>query len=115
MADFLFPLIPNAASDTRADAGVVSVETFFTEVSTTGAAAITLANGLKVGQLKKIIMVADSGDATLTPAKFVDGTSVTFADVGDYVILMYTGDDSGWRVIESGNDADGVSGPAINS
>lgn len=113
MADFLFPLIPNAAADVRADAGAVSVETYFTEVTTTTASAITLANGLKVGQLKKIIFITDAGDATLTPAKFVDGTNVTFADVGDYVVLMYTGDDSGWRAIESGNDADGVNGPAI--
>ena len=111
MADFLFPLIPDAAADGLTDAGAVSVSTFSTELTTTGAAAITLADGEKVGQLKKIIMIVDAGDATLTPANFVDGTTVTFADVGDYVLLMYT--DAGWRAIESGNDADGVTGPAI--
>ena len=112
MADMIFPLYPDAAADVRADAGAVSVTNYFTEVTTTGAAAITLADGEKVGQMKKIILQTDGGDATLTPANFVDGTTATFADVGDYVILMYT--ELGWRAIESGNDADGVTGPAIS-
>lgn len=111
MPDFLFPLIPDAAADAVTDAAAISVETYFTEVTTTEASALTLADGKKVGQLKKIILIVDAGDATLTPANFVDGSTVTFADAGDYVILMYT--DAGWRAVESGNDADGATGPAI--
>mgnify|MGYP006908222840 CR=1 FL=1 len=113
MADMIFPLIPNAAADANSGPGAVSVTTYFTELTTTGADAFTLADGTKVGQLKKIILVSDGGDATLTPATFVDGSTVTFADVGDYVVLIYTGDGAGWRAIETGNDADGVSGPVI--
>ena len=111
MANMIFPLFPDAAADAITDAGAVSVTTYFTEVTTTTASALTLADGEKVGQMKKIILIVDAGDATLTPANFVDGSTVTFADAGDYVILMYT--DAGWRAIESGNDADGATGPAI--
>jgi hypothetical protein len=111
MADMIFPLYPDAPADVRADAGAVSVTNYFTEITTTGAAAITLADGEKVGQMKKIVFITDGGDATLTPANFVDGTNVTFADIGDYVILMNT--ELGWRLIESGNDADGISGPVV--
>lgn len=108
----IFPLYPNAAADAITDAGAVSITAYFTEVTTTTASALTLADGEKVGQMKKLIMVADAGAATLTPANFVDGTTVAFTDVGDYVILMYT--ELGWRAIESGNDADGITGPAIS-
>jgi len=107
----IFPLYPDAAADTISGAGAISITAYSTEVTTTGADALTLADGEKVGQVKKIVMVSDGGDGTLTPANFVDGTTVTFADVGDYVVLMYT--EAGWRAIESGNDADGITGPAI--
>ena len=34
-------------------------------------------------------MIVDGGDATLTPATFAGGTTITFNDAGDSVILVY--------------------------
>ena len=72
------------------DAGAVNTTDLITEVTTTGAVAITLANGTEKGQLKIIKMVSDGGDATLTPVSFLDGSSLAF-DVTDYAILYWTG------------------------
>ena len=46
--------------------GAVNLTDLITEVSTTGADSLTLANG-SAGQVKIITMVADGGDGTLTP------------------------------------------------
>ena len=54
----------------------------------------------------------DGGDGILTPATFVDGATITFATVADYVILQWIGA-TGWRAIELGNDADGATAPAV--
>ena len=69
-------------------AGAVDVTNTVTEVTSTGADALTLANGT-VGQVKVITMIADGGDATLTPTTFAGGTTITFNDAGDSVILVY--------------------------
>jgi len=47
-------------------AGAISLNTLHTALTTTGAQAQTLANGVN-GQIKTISMVADGGDGTLTP------------------------------------------------
>lgn len=93
------------------DAGAVNLTTYVTKWTTTGAAAGTLADGLVPGQVKKILMVADAGDGTLTPANFSDGTTITFADAGDFVILQWDGEN--WVLVESGNSVDGVSAPVV--
>lgn len=113
--DLLIPVILDAASDTRADAGAVSVTTYYTAVTTSGAAAITLADGTYHGQLKKIQMTVDVGDATLTIASPVSAAldTVTFADVGDYVLLIWNETQGYWRILAAGNDADGVSAPVV--
>ena len=41
------------------------------------------------GQMKIITMVADGGDGTLTPTTFANGSTITFNDVGDSVLLVY--------------------------
>lgn len=87
---------PVAAQDTRADAGAVSVANYSTLVTTTGAAAITLASGTQIGQMKKIAMTVDGGDATLTLTGY---TSIVFDDAGDYVVLMWNG--AAWFVLEN--------------
>ena len=69
-------------------AGAVDVTNTVTEVTSTGTDALTLANGT-VGQVKVITMIADGGDATLTPTTFAGGTTITFNDAGDSVILVY--------------------------
>ena len=70
-----------------------------TQVTTTGAQALTLANGTN-GQIKIISMVADGGDGTLTPATFVNGTTITFNDAGDSVQLLYN-TTGGWVLLSN--------------
>ena len=60
--------------------------------------AMTLAKGV-VCQIKIITMVVDGGGtATLTPATFANGSTITFNDVGDSVILVYH-NTIGWKAI----------------
>jgi len=88
--------------DTRTDAGAVSITNEVTLVVTTGAKAITLADGIN-GQRKVIKMKTAGGDATLTPANLADGTTITFAVVGDTVELIFA--DSNWQIISNINCA----------
>ena len=77
-------------------AGAVNLTDLITEITTTGADALTLANGSN-GQVKIITMVADGGDGTLTPTTRAGGTTITFNDVGDGVVLVYGA--AGWVVV----------------
>jgi len=107
------PCIPNVAPEAKSGAGAINVTSFYSSVTSTGGDAITLAAGTELGQLKKIQMIVDGGNSTLTIANPVSASLdvITFADVGDYVLLMWAG--TAWRVLELGNDADGVSAPGI--
>ena len=76
--------------------GAINITSLHTAITTTGADAYTLANGV-VGQIKIISMAVDGGDATLTPTTFANGTSITFEDVNDCITLLYTA--NGWLSI----------------
>lgn len=105
--------IPAGAVQALSGAGAVNVTSYLTRVTTTGTNALTLANGTRVGQLKKIVQIVDGGDGTLTPTSASGWTTIVFNDVGDYVLLKWTG--LAWIIVEQGNDADGASGPTINT
>jgi hypothetical protein len=105
------PLIPIAAAQALSGAGAINITTYRTNWTTTAANAGTLANGAQIGQLKRIQMVADGGDGTLTPTSLSGGTTITFADAGDYAVLCWSG--TAWVAIELGNDADGVTAPVL--
>jgi len=77
-------------------AGAVDIVNLVTEITTTGADALTLANGSS-GQVKIITMIVDGGDGTLTPTTLAGGTTITFNDVGDGVVLVYG--TAGWVVV----------------
>ena len=77
-------------------AGAVNLTDLITEVTTTGADALTLANGA-AGQVKIITMIVDGGDGTLTPTTLAGGSTITFNDVGDGVVLVYG--TAGWVVV----------------
>ena len=111
--DMLIPCIPDVAQQALSGAGACNVTAFYTAVTTTGADALTLAAGTELGQLKKIQMIVDGGDGTLTIANPVSASLdvITFADAGDYVMCIWNG--TAWRVLELGNDADGATAPAI--
>ena len=70
-------------------AGAVVLTNFVTEVTTTGADALTLADGTTSGQIKIINMIVDGGDGTLTPTTFANGTTITFDAVGESATLVW--------------------------
>ena len=82
--------------ESHSGAGALNLTDLITEVTTTGADALTLANGSS-GQVKIITMIVDGGDGTLTPATLAGGTTITFNDVGDGVVLVYG--TAGWVVV----------------
>ena len=85
---------------TISGAGAINLTTLFTELTTTGADAYSLANGT-VGQVKIITMAVDGGNATITPTTFANGTSITMDAVQDSVTLIYGA--NGWVVLASQN------------
>ena len=70
-------------------AGAVDVVSAITEIVTTGAQALTLADGVE-GQLKFLVMKTDGGDGTLTPTNFGSGSTLTFNTAGDAAICLFT-------------------------
>lgn len=78
------------AETTRAGAGAVAITSPRAVVTTTGAAALTLADGVP-GQVLFISMRTDGGAGTLTPSNLKKYTTITFNDVGDWVVLEFIG------------------------
>lgn len=78
-------------------AGAVPVTAGTVRLTTTGANALTLADGVN-GQLLTIVMVVDGGDGTLTPATKTGFATVTFNDVGDAVTLQFF-TTLGWMIV----------------
>ncbi len=81
--------------------GAIPVTNYLTTINTdAGGDAFTLANGTKVGQLKKILLVIDGGgNGVVTPANLAAGTTITFDDATDYVVLVWGGAE--WFVVEN--------------
>jgi hypothetical protein len=100
-----------AAQQALSGAGAINVTSYYTAVTTTGANALTLANGTFAGQLKKVQLIVDGGDGTLTPTSLTGGTTITFADAGDFALLLWDGDS--WIPVQLGNDADGATAPVL--
>ena len=61
------PIFPWGEPQALSDTGVISIASLKTDWTTTGAATATLADGVCDGHLKIIQMVADQGNAVLTP------------------------------------------------
>lgn len=87
-----------SGTQTLTGAGAVNVTQRNTLLVTTGANALTLANGSE-GQLKFIRMKTDGGDGTLTPVSLQGGTTITFNDAGDFVELYFL--DGKWNIISN--------------
>jgi len=77
---------------------VANVTAAQTNITTTGAATISLADGIQ-GQIKQFVMITDAGDAVLTPSNRGGFASITFNDVGDTVKLLFS--NSKWWIIGS--------------
>ncbi|HEY8364245.1 MAG TPA: hypothetical protein VIK84_01625 [Haloplasmataceae bacterium] len=89
-------LLLSGTPQTLTGAGAVNLTTKVTLLVTTGADTLTLAAGTE-GQIKIITMKTYGGDGTLTPTGLRGGTTITFGDVGDTVVLMYI--DSAWVIL----------------
>ena len=86
-----------ATNQALSGAGAVNVTDMLTSLTTTGAAqALTLANGT-LGQIKIISHVVDGGSAVLTPTTKIGFSTITFTNVGDSAMLIYTA--AGWDII----------------
>ena len=99
-----------AAPDAITDSAACSVANYFTTLTTTAAAVPTLADGVH-GQVKKIQMIVDAGNAVLTPTNLTGGTTITFADVGDVAELMFNS--GSWQVMALYNVVDGSTAPVL--
>ena len=70
-------------------AGAVDLTNLITELTTTAADALTLADGTTSGQVKIVNMIVDGGDGTLTPVTFANGTTITFDAVAESATLVW--------------------------
>lgn len=90
----LFAGFMHAAAQTNIAAGAggaIPVTAYYTTINTdAGGDAFTLANGLFPGHLKRIRLIVDGGgDGVVTPVSLSGGTTITFNDANDEVILMW--------------------------
>ncbi len=99
LLDGIIPDTTTAAQEEVTTTGAISIATFLTTIDTTaGATAYTLANGSKIGQVKKILLRVDNGDATVTGAFAGTNNTLTFSDAGEYALLQWNGTD--WVALE---------------
>lgn len=84
---------------TRSGAGAVPITSGTVRLTTTGADALTLANGAN-GQILTIIMVVDGGEGTLTPTTKTGYNTIAFNDVGDTIVLQYL-TTLGWMIVSN--------------
>jgi hypothetical protein len=104
-------LVTIAAVATLAVAGAVlaiPVTHRIVNKTTTGAEALTLADGI-VGQRLQISLVTDGGDGTLTPATSTNWATAVLADAKDTLNLLYVDDTVGWIV----EGATGAAAPPV--
>ena len=88
-----------AGSEAITAAGAASITTLLSLVTPDGAdMAVTLADGVNVGQIKIFHTVASANSWKVTPTT-TDGsyTKVTCTLIGDTVTLMWTG--TGWAIL----------------
>ncbi len=99
------PLATDRSTSSTGPAAI-PVTSCYHEITTTGADALTLADGTP-GQHIVIVMVVDGGNATLTPDTFASAPDVlSFTSVGDACHLMFTAT-AGWVYLG------GLAAPAI--
>lgn len=107
VSNTVFPVFLNQTQQALSGAGAVTLTEYYTAVTSTGANALTLADSTITGQVKKVQMIVDAGDATLT---FNTDATIVFADVGDTAELIWNGSD--WIPIALYNIVDGATAPA---
>lgn len=92
-------LLLTSTAETLTGPGAVSVTVPTTHIVTTGANALTLADGVH-GQSKFIVMKTHVGNGTLTPTNLAGAdNTITFIAVGNSVHLYFT--NSSWHIMGS--------------
>jgi len=94
--------------------GAIPLTNYFTTVnSDAGGDVWTLANGVCIGQLKRIQIKVRAGAATVTGKLNAAGASLTltFSNAGEYAIFMWNG--TGWVPLELGSVASATNAPSI--
>ena len=86
----------HTSPQTLTGAGAISLNQHITHLVTTGADALTLADGDE-GQEKVIVMKTHGGDGTLTPSNFANGSTITLGASGQSTHLIFT--NSAWHYI----------------
>ena len=90
------------SQDLVADGDIDIVSDITTFNTTAAAISAALADGTE-GQVKKLVCIVDGGNnAVVTPTNFGNGTTLTFADVGDACILQFCSDGNWWLLSNSG-------------
>jgi hypothetical protein len=92
------PVYQTGAAQDITGAGAVTTDQTLTNFTSDGAAqALTLADGGTIGQIKVVTHVVDGGSGVLTPANFVDGSTITFTGAAESWTGMWTA--AGWVTI----------------
>ena len=94
-------------AQTVSTSAAVSITHALTLLTTTDSTASTLANGTIVGQIKIIVHDVDGGSSVLTPSTKSGFSTVTFTDVGDAIVLLWTAT-RGWVAIGGGSGSSGT-------
>jgi len=90
---------PDSSETITATSGAISILTGISYFDTTaGVSTATLADGVD-GQKKTLAMLVDGGNQVVTPANLLVGTTLTFADAGDSITLLFDG--TNWGVISN--------------
>ena len=90
----------DSAAQALTATGAVTITEATTTIATSAATTHTLADGA-TGQLKIIVMIADAGDAVLTPTTLLGYSTITFNTVGDSVVLMFLDATRGWAIVSN--------------
>ena len=85
------PSISVLTPQSLALAGAVDTTSEVTLITTAGAIALTLDDGVE-GQIKHIVCISYVGDATLTPTNLLGGDTITFGAEGETATLLFTND-----------------------
>lgn len=107
---------PDAQQETIAAGvgGAISVATYLTLIGAdAGGDAFTLADGVQIGQVKKITMDDATGVGTVTLTNAADENTLTYDAVGETAELLWNG--TGWRIILAYNEATGTAGPGLST
>lgn len=112
-AGFYFTAASN--NITAGTGGAISVANYLTTINTdAGGDAFTLASGTQLGQIKKIMLVADGGgDAVVTGAFTGANNTLTFNDAGEFAVLIWDGTD--WLALQLGSEGTFTDAPVIST